>query len=471
MPRSRDALAAAVAAVLFGGGCTVGPDYEAASVAMPEAFVELPASEQTGDVVPGSMWASFGEPELVDLIGRAREHNGRVAQALATLNETRALSGLRVFSLFPTVTAGGDVERVKQSTSDPFTFEGQGVAERYRAGFDAEWELDLFGSLRRQAEQIVRLVEADAATLWAVQLSVTAETAQTWFALRGARRRLAILERNVANQAEGVAILEASLDAGRGTAFDVAGARALERSLAATVPQVRADVARAEQRLAVLTNLPIEQLRQQVAVSDELPVLPALAAVGTPAEWLARRPDVLSAERRLAAATSGIGVETAEFYPKLRLLGEFGWTGRERGDIGSDSAERWRGAPTLTWRFLDIGHVRQRVRAAEAAAERAMAEFEQTIRLALEETETGLANYRASVERAAALGEAVHEATEAARLSRVRFDAGASGYLAVLDAERTALELEDQFALAVTDRATALAALYKALGGDFAAAE
>jgi multidrug efflux system outer membrane protein len=459
-----------VAVALLGAGCAVGPDYEAPVVELPGAFVEAPSADVPGDVVPGSMWASFGEPELTDLIERARLHNGRVAVALATLNETSALSGLRVFSLFPTVTAQGDVERVQQSASDPFTFEGQGVTKRYRAGFDASWEIDIFGSLRRQAQQIVRLTEADAASLQAVQLSVTAETAQAWFALRGARRRLAILEQNLAYQAEGVAILEASLDAGRGTAFDVARARALERGVAATVPQARAEVARHEQRLAVLTNLPIEALRARVAQSGSMPELPRLTAVGTPDEWLRRRPDVLAAERRLAAATAGIGVETAEFYPKLTLLGEFGWTGSTASDIGTSGAERWRGAPTISWRFLDFGRVRQRVRAAEAAAARSMAEFEQTIRLALEETETSFANYAAAVQRAAALSEAVAEGGEAARLARLRFDAGASDYLAVLDAERTALDLQDQYALAITDRATALAALYKALGGDFAAA-
>jgi multidrug efflux system outer membrane protein len=450
------------------GGCTVGPDHVPPEPALPDAFVEAPAESIDGFDDVGALWAVFDEPELAALIVRARERNLTLAEAAAVRDETRALSGLRIYSLFPTVTAEAQRERVTQSEEDPFAFPFGGVAERNLAGFDMAWEIDLFGSLRRQAEGIVRRDEADTAAYYATELSIVAETAQAYFAWRGAALRIALLEKNLANQADNVAILERALEAGSGTALDVARARALERGVAATLPAARVARTQAEQRLAVLTAQTPAELRAQLTRPAAMPAMPELVPVGTPAEWLARRPDVLAAERRLAEAVSGIGVETAELYPRLELIGSFGWTGLSESAIGRASGERWRFAPTLSWRFLDLGRVRRNIEAAEARAAGAYARFEQTWRLALEETENALANYVATSEAVATLEVAVGEADDASRLARLRYDNGADSFLAVLDAERTSLDLQDQLAVAMTDRATALAALYKALGGSFA---
>jgi outer membrane protein, multidrug efflux system len=198
--------------------------------------------------------------------------------------------------------------------------------------------------------------------------------------------------------------------------------------------------------------------------------MPAIVAVGTPQDWLRRRPDVRAAERRLAAATADIGVEVAEFYPQLNLTGNYGWTSTRSSDLGSSGVDRFGIGPSLSWRILDFGRIRQRVLAAEVRAEGAYAQFEETLLLALEETENSLAGYRATTMTAAALVEALEHSRIATDLANLRFDNGVDTFLAVLDAERTLLDLEDQYAVAVTDQATALAALYKALGGDFAAA-
>lgn len=220
----------------------------------------------------------------------------------------------------------------------------------------------------------------------------------------------------------------------------------------------------------MLTTEPAAELEASLTPPATLPALPPLVAVGTPGDWLKRRPDVWAAERRLASATADIGVATAEFYPKLNLVGDFGWTGTEPAAIGRSSADRWSVAPTISWRLLDFGRVRQELKASEARADGAIAAYEEAWLLALEETENALANYRATTERVARLQEAVNEATEAARLAQLRFDAGADSYLAVLDADRTRITLDDELAQGRTDRATALAALFKALGGDFAMA-
>ncbi len=462
---------ASLALLLLLSGCAVGPDYETVETDIPETFSQADAlGDPDGQRIEG-LWQSLGNDELTLLIGRALENNTTILQAMATLNETRALSGLAVYSLLPTVNTTAAYERNRQSLEDPFTFPGLGVIERYRAGFDAVWEIDLFGSLRRQAESFSYLVEADEATVYAVELSIVAETAQTYFQWQGESLRLDILRRNLANQADNVAILEAGLEAGRGTAFDVARARAVERQIASAVPTAEAAIERALQRLAVLTRTPAETLRAELVPPTSLPALPPLVAVGTPEEWLVRRPDVRAAERRLASATADIGVATAEFYPKLTLAGDFGWTGTEAAAIGRSTADRWSFAPQLSWRLLDYGRVRREVMAAKSRAAGALAAFDEAWLVALEETENALANYRAATERVARLEEAVGEANEAARLAELRFNVGADNYLVVLDADRTRIDLENELALGRTDRATALAALFKALGGDFAMAK
>lgn len=462
--------AAAAAALMLMQGCAVGPDYSEPATALADTFIEAAADPYSVEAVPATLWESFGDADLEALIKLALERNRTIVQALATLNETRALSGLSVYSWFPTVGASIDQQRSQQSPTDPFGPPGGiGETEVYRAGFDMAWEIDLFGRLRRQNEVIRRRVEADTAALGAVQLSIVAEVAQSYFALRGAQQRLLVQQRSLDNLVDNVRILEDSLEAGRGTALDVARAKVLERSLAALLPQSRAAIARAEQRLGVLTAQAVEELRGQLAERRELPNVPDMVAVGTPEDWLRRRPDVREAERRLAEAVSSVGVQIAEYYPRLDLIGDFGWTSTNRGDLGSSDAERWSIGPFLSWRIIDFGRIKQRVLAAEARADRAYAVFEETLLLAIEEAENGLAGYRAASLTAAALADAVAQSQTASSLAQLRFDNGVGNYLSVLDAERTQLGLEDQYAVAVTDRTTALAALYKALGGDFAA--
>ncbi|MBT8096275.1 MAG: efflux transporter outer membrane subunit [Woeseia sp.] len=455
-------------AVAILAGCTVGPDYEAVVPDVPDEFVNAEGIEGKAAQPVAGLWQSLGNENLLRLIELATANNTTIAQAEAALAESRALSGIRVFSLFPTGTINNEFERNSQSSSDPFAFGGQGIVERYRSGFDMVWEIDLFGSLRRESEAFVYRVEATEANLYAVEIAIIAEVAQSYFQWRGASLRRELLKLNLQNQVENVSILEAGFEAGRGTALDVARARAVERSLAATLPTAEVAIVRAEQRISALTRLPVADLRATLDAPSAALDLPALIAVGEPVEWLLRRPDVRAAERQLAAATADIGVELAELYPQLNLVGDFGWTGRTSSAIGESSAERWRVAPGLSWRILDYGRVRQTIKAARARAAGALAAFDEAWLTALEETEIALANYKATTERVAILEDAALEGNEAARLATLRFDAGADGYLSVVDANRTQIELDDQLALARTDRATALVALYKALGGDFA---
>jgi multidrug efflux system outer membrane protein len=453
-------------------GCSLGPHYVKPTPPLPPTFAEADAKAGIYDSTrapPSALWHSFGDPLLDRLLSIALDRNQTLAQALAQLNEARALRGLEVYSLLPTVTAAGSAQREKPSRLDPFSIPGVGTVNDFQAGFDASWEIDLFGGLL-SADRAARAEEAAAAaSLRGAQQAVLAEVAQAYFGLRGEQERLRLQVRSIANLEENQQLLEDRFDAGRGTQLDVARSRTLLLSASARLPQIESAIVRDEERLAVLTAEPIDQLRGMLGSPTPIPPLPTLVAVGTPQEWLQRRPDVIAAERNLASATALIGVDAADYLPHLTLLGNFGWTSQLAKSLGTAAAERWQFGPSISWSFLDIGRVRQRVRASTARAAGSLATYEDTVLRALEETDNALAGYRNANRSAVMLEQAAVSARAATDLARRRFDAGAEDTLAVLDAERTELDVEDQFATSEEQRATALAALYKALVGDFAA--
>ena len=459
-------MALALAAALL-AGCTVGPPHARPDVALPGEFDQASAVQTAG--APGAaVWRAFDDPRLDALLARTLAANTTIAQADARLAETRALAGLSVFALFPTVTAAASGSRSRPSGDDPFVPPGLGSIETYSAGFDASWELDLFGSLRNQSRAIRARAEANAAELQAVRLSMVAETAQAYFALRGAQRREALARENLAAADEVLRVIEVLFENGRQNGVDFARARAQRDALAANLPQREAERVAQEQRLAALTAQPVADVRERVGADGPFPALPELVATGTPQDWLQRRPDIAAAERRLKASRNDVGEEIAEFFPKLFLNGAFGWTGQAADALGDSGAERWQWGPSLTWRFLDVGRVRQNVKAAEARADGAEAAYRETVLRALEETENALAGYRASNRAATELERAAAAAKDASRLARLRFEAGEDDALSLLQTEQTRIDLEDAAVQAQTARTTALAALYKAVAGDFA---
>jgi multidrug efflux system outer membrane protein len=451
-------------------GCAVGPRYRPPESALPVTFREAPADRYDLAQAPhGALWAAFTDPALDALLRRALAENRSLAAAAARLREARALRGLDTFALLPVITAGANRQRSQYGNRDPLVPPNLGTVDTYRAGFDASWEIDLFGGARRAREAALAEEDASAADLEAARESVAAEVAQAYFGLRAAEERLDVERRDVANLTESLGFIDARRGAGRGSEVEVEAARATLLGASARVPATEADVARNEQRLAVLTAQSAVAVRDTLGAPRAAPALPALVAVGSPADWLRRRPDIRAAERRLAAATAEVGVAVAEFFPVLSLNGSFGWTSQRGQDIGRQAAQRWQYGPALSWSFLDVGRVRQRVLAARAAAAATLANYDDVVLRALEETENALAGYRATNRSAQLLEEAVGAARRGYQLADARLRAGSTDTLAALEAERVLLDLADQLATAKAQRLTALAALYKALGGDFAA--
>lgn len=468
MTRSRNmrsALVIAIAATL--AACAVGPDYRRPETPTPDTFVGTDGAQFSNADVEREFWKAFDDPQLHQLIEEALSANHDVRIATARLREARALRGEARLDLGPTVTQqAGHVDSRASERQAPFS-----AADRdqdyYETSFDAFWELDFFGRARRGVEAATAEVQAAEATLYDTQVSVTAEVARNYFELRGAQTRLEVARRNAENQRESLQLTITRLEAGRGTQLDVSRAQAQLSATLGSIPDLEAEVNQVMLRLAVLVGREPQALTAQLSEPKGLPALPRTHSIGTPEALLRRRPDVVAAERQLAASTARIGISVADLFPRISFVGSWGFDAVDLGDLGNSSSETYAFGPSIRWAAFDLGRVRQRIKQREAASDAALARYEQTVLRALEETDASLTNYTKSIVKQEHLRESAEASLEAARLARVRFENGAADFLTVLDAERSALQAEDALAQSQTQTATALLAMYKALGGGF----
>lgn len=446
--------------------CAVGPDYRAPQPPVVEAAAPSGDADYSTAEPVARFWTVFGDPTLDALQADAQQANPELRVALANLNAARALRREVRLDAVPTVSAGAGYVRGQQSTAQaPGLDRDARTGELHEASFDAFWELDFFGRVRRANESARAGEAAVAAELQHAQVSVAAELARTYFELRGAQTRLSVAQRNAENQAGTAAYTQARLEHGSGTELDHARAIAQLKATQARLPELRIAVSNAIHRLAVLTGRTPEALDAVLRPTAALPALPRLVQIGAPEDLLRRRADVAAAERRLAAATANIGVATAALFPQVRFVGEVGFSVADTGDIGDAGSEFHAFGPRISWAAFDLGRVRARIDQAEARADGALARYEQTVLRALEEHANALHAYGQQRRRLDLLDTGAQASARAAELAGIRFDGGASDFLDVLDAERSLLEAEDRLAFARTETATALVAVYKSLGG------
>lgn len=455
----------AVSAVL--AACAVGPDYKQPEMTSPDEFVSTDAAQFATAEVERDFWKAFNDDSLNALIEEALTANHDIRIATARLREARAIHGEARLDFAPTVTAsaGSTDSRASQRQAPVAAIPRD--QDYYDAGFDAFWELDFFGRIRRNVEANSALVQAAEAGVYSTQVSITAEVARNYFELRGTQQRLAVAQRNAENQRETLRITTARLDAGRGTQLDTSRAQAQLSATLATIPDFESDITRSILRLGVLTGRSPEALLPQLSVLQKLPTLPATQNIGTPELLLRRRPDIRVAERELASATAQIGVAVGDLFPRISFVGRWGFDAFESSDLGKASSETYAFGPSIQWAAFDLGRVRQRVKQREAATDRALASYQQTVLQALEETDASMTAYSKAKVKQAHLQDSTTASLEAVTLARARYESGVADFLTVLDAERSALTAEDQLALSATQTATALLATYKALGGGF----
>jgi len=463
----RNQLLAMVSAVLL-AACAVGPDYHRPEVATSDQFVGTDAAQFSTQDVERDFWKQFNDEQLNELIERALVANHDIRIATARLREARALRGQAKLDLAPTVTASSGYTKAR--ASDRQLGPRQNVDREqdfYDSGFDAFWELDFFGRVRRGFEASTAQLQSAEASVYATQVSVTAEAARNYFELRGAQQQLEVARRNAENQGETVRITTARLDAGRGTQLDASRAQAQLSATLATIPDLEAAVTRSMLRLGVLTGQQPEAVVPQLSAIKPLPTLPVAHDIGTPELLLRRRPDIRVAERNLAASTAEIGVAVGDLFPRITFLGHWGYDAVNSSALGNAGSETFSFGPSISWAAFDLGRVRQKIAQREAAADGALAKYEQTVLQALEETDASLTAYSKAIVKQQHLQTSANASLEAAKLARARYENGVADFLQVLDAERTALAAEDQLARSETQTATALLATYKALGGGF----
>ena len=441
--------------------CAVGPDYRVPETD-PARIAALEAGDYDRTRFDAAWWQQFDDPTLNQLVQRSLADNRELRVAFSRLRAARAIRDDVANDRLPTFTsrASGEFGKAQQ----PPTTEQRVRQERYDLGLDTAWELDLFGRIQRQLEASEARIEVAEADYYQIQVSLIAELVDAYGTLRGAQLREHIALENLKNQQESRAITEQLRDAGIGSELDVLRADARLAAVEASVPQLQAQQVRARNRIATLLGQRPEQLDVDLAPKP-LPAIAKALPIGNPAELLRRRPDVQAAERRLAAATADVGVATADLFPRVSLSGFLGFTAGRGSQLGASAARAWAVTPSISWAAFDLGSVRARLRGAEADADGALAQYEQQVLLALEESENAFSDYGKRQQRLIALVRQAEASRAAAQQAAIRYREGTVDFLVLLDAERERLAAEDAQASAEVELYSGIVAIYKALGG------
>ena len=446
------------------GGCaglpSVGPDYQKPDTPLPATW-QAGAPPATASQDLARWWQQLDDPLLSRLIDEALSGSLDLKAAQARLRQARATRNQAVGGYFPSIAAafGANSNRQAEVINPNY------VGTTYSAGFDATWEIDLFGGTRRSVEAASADQAASAASLSKTRVSLVAEVALNYVELRGYQRRLAIAADNLASQGETLQITEWRNRAGLANSVDVEQARANYEQTRASIPDLEIGAYQAENRLAVLLGRHPGALHDELAVYRPLPAVPANVASGIPADILLQRPDLIAAERTLAAETARVGQKIAARYPSLSLSGSFGWEAFSFGALSGAGAVASATAASLAATVFDGGRLRSAVDIQSAVQEQALIAYESSILTALEEVENALKAHAVARERLSARQAAADAARNAAQLGQLKYESGLTDFQKVLDTQRTRLTAEDNLSTAQSAVLTSLITLYKALGG------
>jgi multidrug efflux system outer membrane protein len=453
-------------------GCAVGPNYHRPQVPVDAGFVNASEPGLAAGDPAERYWTTFGDPTLTQLVEDSVMHNTDLQAATANLQAARAARRLAGYDQFPTVTTAASYAKVLESQQEfpgyPFN---QREFDTAQAGFDGLWELDLFGRVRRNVEAARADVGASEATLRDARVSVVAEVARDYFILRGLQDQLSLTRRNADVQASTLKLTRVRLEAGRGNELDTSRAEAEYQTTLSTIPSLEATIATTMYRISVLTGRQPAALTAQLSPTAPMPELPAFSSIGTPERLLRRRPDVRVAERQLAAATARVGVAMGDLFPKVTLVGEIGYSTASFGQFGQSQSRYFQAGPSISWAAFDMGRVLARIGESRAQTDAALAQYQSAVLNALEDAEGSMITYGRSQVRRQSLQLASAASDKAADLAEKRFEGGLIDFLEVLDAQRTALSAELTLSQSRTDSATALIAVYKALGAGWAIPE
>lgn len=443
--------------------CMVGPDYQRPNIPLPASW-SVNSAAKSHSIAPQLLarwWQVFNDPLLSRLMTQAQTGNLDLRQAQGRLREARARRTLAQANLFPTLNAKGSASQSGSSAEA-----GSGASnELYSNRFDATWEVDVFGKLRRGIEAAEATLQASAEDYHDVLVSLYAETALNYVEIRSFQARLAITEANLSAQTETLQLTEWRQQAGLTTQLDVEQAKLNRETTRASLPSLRSGLEQAQHRLALLLGQPPGSLKPLFATVAAIPFPPNTLAVGIPADILRQRPDVRRSERKLAAQTAQIGVATAARYPNFNLSGFIGLEALATANLYSASAKAFQIAASSAVTLFDAGRLRRNIDIQSALQEQALALYESTILQALRDVENALIAFAQEQMRRESLQVAVNAGRNALELAQSQYSAGTIDFLRVLDAQRSLLTVQNQLALSEAEVASDLIRLYKALGG------
>jgi NodT family efflux transporter outer membrane factor (OMF) lipoprotein len=462
-PRTAIRFLAMLTGILLITGCaTVGPDYVPPQMQLPDQWHSLSVGNETLDTQRlATWWQALNDPALSRLIEQATTNNHDVLQARSRVREARYRRLQTRAALFPALDATGPANR---SSGSEETGSGD-TTTLYQAGFDASWELDLFGGNRRSVEAAQADLESQIADGNDVMVALLAEVAVNYIDLRTYQARLAVAQGNVATQQETWELLDALFRAGSGDALAVDQARYNLASSRATIPDLEVGRKAAVNRLAVLIGKAPGALRADLATAQPIPQTSLELAVGVPADIIRQRPDIRRAERELAAQTARIGEAEADLYPKFSLSGSIGLEALSLGDLISAGSQTWSFGPTIQWPLFDAGKIRSNIKVQGELQQQALLNYASTVLAALEEVENALVAFAQEQQKLGRLEAAAEAARSAARLAEKQYTTGMTGFSDVLEAQRSMLSFEDQLAESCGAVIVNLVQVYKSLGG------
>jgi len=449
---------------MFAGCITVGPDYERPTTSLMPAWNSPLKGGLTAEKIDpktlGAWWTTINDPELSGLIDRAVAGNLDLKKARARVREARAQRGVTGASLFPALDATGSAA---WSRTDKNTGSGRS-SELYSGSFDAAWELDIFGGVRRSVEAAEGDLQASQEDLHDVLVSLLAEVALNYVELRTLQAQITATEANLETQSDTFQLATWRQQAGLSDDLAVQQARYNLENTRSLMPALRTSLEEALNRIAVLLGEQPGKIHGELNIRKSILATPLKIAMGVPADVIRRRPDVRRVERELAAQTARVGIATANLYPKFTLSGSIGLESVALGNLSSGISSLL-GSPRITWPIFSGGSIRQNIEVQSARQEQAMIKYEVTVLSAIEEVENIITAYAEQQVRRDSLRLAEEAARQAAELSQRKYEAGLTDFTGVLEAQRSLLSFQEQLARSEGVVVSNLIRLYKALGG------
>ncbi len=444
-------------------GCTVGPDYQPPQIEAPPQW-SLPAEER---VSLKAWWKTFDDPLLWQLIERADAGSLDLRAATARIEQAMAFRRYTAGGDAPMVNGVADYARSRASENGTFAFPGvsTGESELYAAGFNASWEIDLFGRVRRSVEYAQRLLEASIEDYRGAQVSLYAETARNYVELRTIQQQIQYAMENIAIQKQTLELAQNRFKAQLVPELDVLQAKQNLAVTEAEIPSLRIAEKAAINRLAVLLGMWPSELNGELSMPGPIPELTTGPGALVPAELLRQRPDIRSAERALAAQTARIGMATAQLYPAFSLTGYFELQATDFADLGDWGSRAYSYGPGLSWNLLNGGRIRRMIDIEEAATREALAGYEATVLRAAEEVENALTGYVQDTARTAALERSVEAAKQSVEMSQTLYRSGLADFEAVLISQQSLFRQQDRLAVSRGQILQRAIAIYRALGG------